>query len=144
MSVRCSLRVLFEDPFWIGVYERWDEGKYQACKVIFGAEPKDFEVYAYMFANWKTLPMSQPVSAPVETEERGAGTPLCPKAGEKTGKAQRPLKVNTGGSVHAAAGVFPFCQQKPPQQKNLAQRFAAQSPRHILVALSVYRLRLRV
>ena len=52
--------------------------------------------------------------------------------------------MNTGGSVHAAAGVFPFCQQKPPQQKNLAQRFAAQSPRHILVALSVYRLRLRV
>ena len=45
MSVRCSLRVLFEDPFWIGVYERWDEGKYQACKVIFGAEPKDCTVY---------------------------------------------------------------------------------------------------
>ncbi len=70
MSVRCSLRVLFEDPFWIGVYEHWDEGKYQACKVTFGAEPKDFEVSAYMLANWKALPMSQPVSAPVETERR--------------------------------------------------------------------------
>ena len=35
-----SLTVFFEDPFWVGVYERTDGGRYEACKITFGAEPK--------------------------------------------------------------------------------------------------------
>ena len=43
--MKCSLTILFEDPFWIGLYERFDEDKYEVCKITFGAEPKDYEVY---------------------------------------------------------------------------------------------------
>ena len=39
-----KLRVYFEEPFWIGVFERIEDGKLSVAKVIFGAEPKDYEV----------------------------------------------------------------------------------------------------
>ena len=34
-----SLKVLFEDPFWIGLFKIIDERGLRACKVTFGAEP---------------------------------------------------------------------------------------------------------
>lgn len=39
------LTVFFEEPFWIGVFERISEGRLSVCKVTFGAEPKDYEIY---------------------------------------------------------------------------------------------------
>ena len=39
-----SLTVLFEDPFWIGLFEMIDQQGLRACKVTFGAEPTDKEV----------------------------------------------------------------------------------------------------
>ena len=33
-----SLTVLFEDPFWIGLFETIDQQGWRACKVTFGAE----------------------------------------------------------------------------------------------------------
>lgn len=57
-----KLTVLFEDPFWIGVYEREYKGSYEVSKITFGAEPKDYEVYDYMLKNWKSLRFSPAVS----------------------------------------------------------------------------------
>lgn len=42
--VKLKLTIFFEEPFWVGVLERWDED-YKVGKVIFGSEPKDSEVY---------------------------------------------------------------------------------------------------
>ncbi len=44
-KVSGRLTVFFEEPFWIGVFERISEGKLSVCKVTFGAEPKDYEIY---------------------------------------------------------------------------------------------------
>ena len=52
------LTVLFEDPFWVGLYEREGNGTYQVCKITFGAEPKDYEVYAFLLEHWRQLPFS--------------------------------------------------------------------------------------
>ena len=60
---KAVLTVLFEDPFWIGVYEREWDGRYEVCKVTFGAEPKDYEGYDFLLKNWKHLPFSPPVKA---------------------------------------------------------------------------------
>lgn len=46
--MKCSLTILFEDPFWIGLYERFGEDKYEVCKITFGAEPKDYEIYDFL------------------------------------------------------------------------------------------------
>ena len=59
--MKSSLTILFEAPFWIGLYERIDGDKYEVCKITFGAEPKDYEVYDFLLKNWQTLKFSPPV-----------------------------------------------------------------------------------
>lgn len=39
-----ALTVYFEEPFWVGVFERMAGGSLSVCKVTFGAEPKDHEI----------------------------------------------------------------------------------------------------
>ena len=46
-----KLTVFFEDPFWVGVFERISEGRLSVCKVTFGAEPKDYEVSDFVLRN---------------------------------------------------------------------------------------------
>ena len=41
MELTAKFTVYFEDPFWVGVYERSQDGKLEAARVVFGAEPKD-------------------------------------------------------------------------------------------------------
>lgn len=57
------LTILFQDPFWIGLYEREWDGRYEVCKITFGAEPKDYEVYDFLLKHWKHLDFSPPVKA---------------------------------------------------------------------------------
>lgn len=61
--IRASLTVLFEDPFWVGLYERSDERGYEVCKLTFGAEPKDCEIYALLLKSWHSLEFSPAVGA---------------------------------------------------------------------------------
>ena len=44
-KVSGKLTVFFEEPFWVGVFERVSDGNLSVCKVTFGAEPKDYEIY---------------------------------------------------------------------------------------------------
>lgn len=46
--LKVSLTVLFEEPFWIGLYERSEAGCYEVCKITFGAQPKEYEVYEFL------------------------------------------------------------------------------------------------
>ena len=64
MDVSVSkLSVFFEDPFWIGLYERESKDGYQVCRIVFGAEPRDYEVYAYILKNWRNLRFSASIEA---------------------------------------------------------------------------------
>ena len=65
--MKCNLTILFEDPFWIGLYERIDENKYEVCKITFGAEPKDYEVYEFLLKNWDKLKFSPSIE--IETAQ---------------------------------------------------------------------------
>lgn len=99
MGTKGRLTVYFEDPFWVGVYERRSEGHLEAAKVTFGAEPKDYEVYDFFLKNWKRLRFSPPVEAAKSEEhqqnpkrmQRAAGLQLA-KSGVGT-KAQQALKL---------------------------------------------------
>lgn len=59
---KAVLTVYFEAPFWAAVYEREHGGKSEACKITFGAEPKDYEVFAYLLQNYRSLQFSPPVA----------------------------------------------------------------------------------
>lgn len=63
IPVKSQFTVLFEDPFWVGIYERECAGKYEVCKITFGAEPKDYTVYAFLQKHWRHLPFGKPVAA---------------------------------------------------------------------------------
>lgn len=39
-KVSGKLIVYFEDPFWVGVFERIEDGKLSAMKVTFGSEQR--------------------------------------------------------------------------------------------------------
>ena len=69
MVMKSSLTILFENPFWIGLFERIDGNKYEVCKITFGAEPKDYEVYDFLLKNWHKLKFSPPVKTE-KIEER--------------------------------------------------------------------------
>lgn len=70
MAVSMSkLTVFFDAPFWVGLYERQEDGKYEVSRIVFGAEPKDYEVLDFILTNWHRLRFSPSVEA-VELEER--------------------------------------------------------------------------
>ena len=65
-----KLTVFFEEPFWVGVFERVSDGKLAVCKVTFGAEPKDYEVYDFVLKNYYRLRFSPAVVADVKETGR--------------------------------------------------------------------------
>ena len=69
-AFKSSLTILFEAPFWIGLYERTDSGKYEVCKITFGSEPKDYEIYEFLLKNWHKLKFSPPIQTEVAVERK--------------------------------------------------------------------------
>lgn len=61
-KVKGKLTVFFEDPFWVGIFERIEDGKLSAAKVTFGAEPKDYEVQEYIQKYYFRLQFSPAVA----------------------------------------------------------------------------------
>ena len=60
-KVSGKLTVYFEEPFWVGIFERIEDGKLSVAKVTFGAEPKDYEVQEYVQKYYFSLKFSPAV-----------------------------------------------------------------------------------
>ena len=69
-KVSGKLTVFFEEPFWVGVFERVSDGKLSVCKVTFGAEPKDYEIYDFVLKNYYRLRFSPAVATDVKESDR--------------------------------------------------------------------------
>ena len=69
-KVSGRLTVFFEEPFWVGVFERISEGGLSACKVTFGAEPKDYEIYDFVLKKYGRLRFSPAVATDVKETGR--------------------------------------------------------------------------
>ena len=65
-----KLTVYFEEPFWVGVFERIEDGKLSVAKVTFGAEPKDYEVQEYIQKYYFSLKFSPTVDTVVKDIKR--------------------------------------------------------------------------
>lgn len=91
METSIKLTVYFEDPFWVGVLEKTEDGMLSVCRIVYGAEPKDAEVHARLLAEWRRLRFSAPLVSEVRpvhcnpkrrqrqvkrelAEQRGVGT----------------------------------------------------------------------
>lgn len=91
-ATSAAMTVFFEEPFWVGVVERTDDNGYSVCKITFGAEPHDYEVYALILQEYERLKFSSciPVAEKRQTvanhkkAQRNAGRQLA-----KTGTGTR-------------------------------------------------------
>jgi hypothetical protein len=54
----------------VGIFEKTFEGKYEACRIVFGSEPKDYEVYDFLIKNFNSLKFTDSMSVEVKVQEK--------------------------------------------------------------------------
>ena len=113
MISQINLTVLFNDPFWIGVFEVTQNDEYKVCKVTFGPEPREEETLELILNKFYSLNFSAPISSDKntfiekkqnpkrlqrkiqkETDTKGIGTKaqIAMKLQHEEGKLQRKKK----------------------------------------------------
>ena len=50
--MRITLTVFFDDPFWVGVFERADEDGLRVARVVFGDEPSGPELLSWVVSRY--------------------------------------------------------------------------------------------
>lgn len=96
-----KLTVCFDGQFWIGIFEIQSENKLSVCRYVFGAEPKDSDIYDLILNKWKELKFSPTVA--VEKILRTSRNPKVRQRKIKTilkrqdigTKAQQAIKLQT-------------------------------------------------
>ncbi|QZY57202.1 YjdF family protein [Crassaminicella profunda] len=63
MKITSKLTVLFEEPFWVGIFERTYDGRYEVSRIIFGPEPKDYEVYDVILKKFNHIRFTNAIHA---------------------------------------------------------------------------------
>ena len=53
-----KLTVFFENPFWVGIFENFENDNLSVCKVTFGSEPKEYEIYDFILKKFYNLRFS--------------------------------------------------------------------------------------
>jgi hypothetical protein len=64
-----KLTVLFEFPFWIGIFEKEQDGHYSVARTVFGSEPRDFEVFEFIIKKMDQLKFSNPQEDEIVTRK---------------------------------------------------------------------------
>lgn len=95
-EVTGKLTVFFEEPFWVGVFERYEDGKLSVAKVTFGSEPKDYDINKFILGHYYSLQFSPAVAAVVmETKKIQK---RMQRDAKKTDAGKRPWNKITAGS----------------------------------------------
>jgi len=62
MEGKCT--IYFEDPFWVGIFERIDNNTIAIARHVFGGEPTDAELYRFVLEDYRRLEFSAPIPTP--------------------------------------------------------------------------------
>lgn len=134
MNLESKLTVFFDEPFWVGVYEDLDGKKLSVCKVVFGAEPTDAEIYDFILKHYYRLRFSAPVKAEIKHKadnpkrrQRAARKQL-----EKTGigtKSQQALKKQYEENK-AERKIFSREQREVEKQRQFELRQQKRKEKH--------------
>ena len=87
-----SLTVYYEEPFWVGKFERVEDGKLYVAKVVFGSE----KIFEFIKDNYHKLPLSPEMDVQIKNPKRilkEEKKEICHR--EVGTKAQEALKNNT-------------------------------------------------
>lgn len=107
------LTVFFENPFWVGIFEVESGGFYEVCKITFGSEPKDYEVYEFMLQNHHRMKFSHQKLCEKITEKH-----LNPKRMQKEIKKQL---ANKGIGTKAQQALKAGYEQSKKERKTLSK-----------------------
>lgn len=93
-----NITVFFDGNFWVGVFEKEDEGYLQVSKVTFGQEPRETEVLELILNEFHKLRFSKPQKENILKKELSfkKKQKLIKKMQEEKGigtKAQNALKL---------------------------------------------------
>ena len=110
--VRGKLTIYFEDPFWVGVFERIENRKLSVAKVTFGAEPKDYEVLEFINRNDYHLQFSPAVETVVKDTKKN------PKRAQRDAKKQT-LETGIGTKSQQALKLQ---QEQNKQERKVRSR----------------------
>jgi len=58
--MEATTTIFFENPLWVGVFERRDERGYAVARHVFGSEPNEAELLLFARTNYQQLSFSQP------------------------------------------------------------------------------------
>ena len=106
------LTVFFEDPFWVGVFERVEYRKLSVAKVTFGAEPKDYKVLELINRNYYHLQFSPAVETVVKDTRKN------PKRAQRDAKKQT-LETGIGTKSQQALKLQ---QERNKQERKVRSR----------------------
>jgi len=106
-----KLTVFYDGQFWVGVVEEIVNGKLKAGKYLFGSEPKDQEVFA--FVNTKLLDFVNGLSEQLPVEDRRPGK-LNPKRLAR--QAAREMKAHGVSTFAQAALQLEYEKRKKEKQ----------------------------
>ena len=112
-KVNGKLTVYFEEPFWVGIFERIEDGKLSVAKVTFGAEPKDYEVQEYIQKCYFDLKFSPAVEAIVKDIKRN------PKRMQRSAKKQM---LETGISTKSQLALKLQQEQNKHERKERSRK----------------------
>ena len=107
-----KLTIYFEDPFWVGVFERIENRKLSVAKVTFGAEPKDYEVLEFINRNYYHLQFSPAVKTVVKDTKKN------PKRAQRDAKKQT-LETGIGTKSQQALKLQ---QEQNKQERKVRSR----------------------
>ena len=62
IGVSSTLTVYHDGQFWVGTFERIENGKLSVCRVVFGAEPSAEEIQELVCRQWNRLGFTRPVA----------------------------------------------------------------------------------
>ena len=115
------ITVCFEDPFWVCLFEREQGGRLEVSRTVFGAEPRDQEVYLWLLEHWRGLRFSPPVAVP-ERDRR-------PNARRRRREAGEALRARGTGTKAQQALQLQREQEKTQRREDRCRRDQAEEAR---------------
>jgi hypothetical protein len=128
LMVAIRLTIFFEDPFWVGVVERREEGTLVAARHLFGAEPAPAEVLEFVLKRMSRLIENASMALEV--------APTVPRAVNPKRAARQAAKALTqrGSSTQAQQALRLALEQHKQvrKQQTKAEREAEADYKHRL------------
>jgi hypothetical protein len=118
--------VYFDDPFWVGVFERQSNNGYSVARVVFGAEPSEAELYQFVLLHYRRIVYSEPLP--------DVPPPVKPKNFKRRlRESQQSIQEHgVGGKAHEAMRLELEKNKTERKQVSAAERTAEQEKQFLL------------